>query len=123
MDFDEAIGIHSRWKHRLRTSLANHDLSLSPAEVRLDYKCVLGQWLYGAGVRFSALPEFTKLKYDHTRFHMVVADLVKRAHSGENVDAEIAPCSNSEFSLASAAVVIALMAMKKRVSEKHVAHA
>ncbi|HME36050.1 MAG TPA: CZB domain-containing protein [Candidatus Sulfotelmatobacter sp.] len=123
MNFDEAIGIHSRWKHRLRTSLANHDLSLRPAEVRLDYKCVLGQWIYGAGARFSALPEFAKLKYDHTRFHMVAADLVKRAHLGENIEAEVAPCSNSEFSLASAAVVIGLMSMKNRLSEKHVVHA
>jgi hypothetical protein len=118
MDFDQAIGIHSRWKHRLRTSLAKHDFSLNPAEVSLDHKCELGQWIYSAGARFSDFPEFAKLKYEHARFHLAAAGLVRKANSGESIEAEIAPCSNSEFSLASAAVVIALRAMKKRVSER-----
>jgi hypothetical protein len=118
MDFDEAIGIHSRWKHRLRTSLAKHDFSLNPAEVSLDYKCELGQWIYSAGARYSDFPEFTKLKFEHARFHLVAAELVRKANSGVSIEAEIAPCSNSEFSLASAAVVIALRAMKKRAPDR-----
>lgn len=118
MDFDEAIAIHSRWKHKLRTSLAEQNFSLNPADVSLDYKCVLGQWIYGAGARYSALPEFARLKYEHARFHLAAAELVRRANSGESIEAEIAPCANSRFSLASAAVVIALMTMKKRVSDR-----
>jgi len=118
MDFDQAIALHSRWKHTLRTSLAKHDLSLNPAEVSLDHKCVLGQWIYGAGARYSAFPEFARLKYEHARFHLAAAELVRKAHTGQSIDAEIAPCANSEFSLASAAVVIALMSIKKRVAER-----
>ncbi len=118
MDFDEAIAIHSKWKHALRTSLAKHDHSLNPADVGLDYKCVLGQWIYGAGARYSGFPEFARLKYEHARFHLAAAELVRKANAAESIEAEIAPCSNSQFSLASAAVVIALMTMKKRVSER-----
>jgi hypothetical protein len=116
MDFDEAIGTHSKWKRKLRHSLAKRDGGLSPAEVSLDNKCVLGEWIYSRGASYSSLPEYTKLKYQHARFHMIAAELVRKANSGESVDAEMEPCSNSEFSTSSAAIVQALMAMKKRLS-------
>jgi hypothetical protein len=116
MDFDHAVAIHSKWKLKMRRSLAKHDGSLSPAEVSLDQECVLGQWIYGEGASYASLPEYTRLKYEHARFHLVAAGLVKKANSGESIDAEMAPCSNSEFSTSSSAVVIAIMAMKKRLS-------
>jgi hypothetical protein len=122
MDFDEAINLHSTWKRRLRRALANHDLSLKPSEISLDHKCVLGHWIYGTGARHSHLPEFKKLKYEHARFHLAAAELVKKVYAGESVATEIAPCAGSEFSLASAAVVIALRTMKKRLSEPQAVH-
>ncbi len=117
MNFDDAVGTHSKWKRRLRAYMGKRDHSLLPSEVSLDHKCVLGQWIYGEGARYSSLPEFTRLKYEHARFHSVAAGLIKKANAGEVVDGEMAPCSNSEFSTSSSAVVIAIMAMKKRVSE------
>jgi len=116
MDFDEAVGLHSKWKRKLRQALAIHDGSLRPAEVTVDNKCVLGSWIYGEGAAHSALPEYKKLKYEHARFHGVAADLVKRANAGEAVDAEMEPCSTSEFSTASSATILAMMEMKKRLS-------
>ena len=95
--------------------VAKHDSSLRPADVSLDHKCVLGQWIYSEGAAYSSLPEFTKLKYEHSRFHAVAAELVNRANAGESISGEMAPCSNSAFSTASAAIVIAIMAMKKRL--------
>lgn len=116
MDFDEAIGTHSKWKRTLRHSLAKRDGGLSPSDVSLDHKCALGEWIYGEGASYSALPEYTKLKYEHARFHMVASEMVRRANSGESIDAAMEPCSNSEFSTSSASIVMALMAMKKRLS-------
>ena len=116
MDFDAAIGTHSKWKRNLRRSLAINDGCLHPDDFRADDKCELGQWIYGEGAHHSALPEFANLKYAHARFHTVVAELVAKANSGEPVNAEMEPCSNSEFSTASAGMVIALMAMKKHLS-------
>jgi hypothetical protein len=116
MDFDEAVCTHSKWKRNLRHCLTKHDGSLRPADVSLDDNCVLGQWIYGEGASYSSCPEYTKLKYEHARFHTVVAELVRKANSGDSVDAEMEPCANSEFSTSSAAIVIALMAMKKRLS-------
>jgi hypothetical protein len=117
MDFDEAVGAHSKWKRRMRCSLAKHDGDLNPAEVALDHKCVLGEWIYGEGASYSSLAEYAKLKYEHDRFHKVAAELIKRANSGESIDAELAPCSNSEFSTSSSAVIIAIVAMKKWLSD------
>lgn len=116
MDFDEAIGTHSKWKRKLRRCLAKHDGGLSPADVSLDHTCALGEWIYGEGASYSALPEYRKLKYEHARFHMVAAEMVRKANSGESIDAAMEPCSNSEFSTSSASIVMALMAMKKRLS-------
>ena len=115
MDFEAAISTHSKWKRTLRRSLATHD-GLHPDDFRADDKCELGQWIYSEGARHSALPEYTNLRYAHARFHTVVAELVAKANSGIAVDAEMEPCSNTEFSTASAAMVMALMAIKKRLS-------
>jgi len=116
MDFDKAVGTHSKWKRKLRHCLAKRNGSLLPIEVSVDHKCVLGEWIYGEGASFSSLPEFTKLKYEHSRFHMIAAELVRKANCGDSIDAEMEPCSNSEFSTSSAAIVKALMAMKRRLS-------
>jgi hypothetical protein len=116
MDFDEAVCTHSKWKRKLRQSLAKRNHGLRPTDVSADDKCMLGQWIYSEGASYSSFPEYTKLKYEHTRFHMVAAELVRKANSGNSVDAEMEPCANSDFSTSSAAIVIALMAMKKRLS-------
>jgi methyl-accepting chemotaxis protein len=116
MDFDEAVSTHSKWKRKLRHYVAKHDGSLRPADVSLDHKCVLGQWIYSEGATYSSLPEYIRLKYEHARFHGIAAELVRRANAGESVSGQMAPCSNSAFSTASAAIVIAIVAMKKRLS-------
>jgi len=116
MNFDDAVSTHSKWKHQLRDRLAKRDGSLNPHEVGADHKCELGEWIYGEAASYSSFPEYTKLKYEHARFHTVAMDLVKKANSGELIDEEIAPCSNSEFSTSSSALVMAIVAMKKRLT-------
>ena len=116
MDFDAAIGTHSKWKRNLRRSLSTSHGCLHPNDFRADDKCELGQWIYGEGARHSALPEYVNLRYAHARFHAAVGELVAKTNAGALVNAEMEPCSNSEFSTASAAVVMALMAIKKRLS-------
>jgi methyl-accepting chemotaxis protein len=115
MDFDQAVSAHSTWKRQFRLRLQNHDGSLSLADVSIDYKCDLGQWIHGEGATYSSLPEYTKLKYEHARFHTLVAAVIRKANAGDSVGDLLQPCSNSEFSAASSAVVLAILAMKKRV--------
>jgi hypothetical protein len=115
MDFDQAVSAHSNWKRQFRLRLQNHDGGLSLADVSSDDKCDLGQWIHGEGASYSSLPEYTKLKYEHARFHTLVANVVRKANAGDSVVDLLQPCSSSDFSAASSAVVLAILAMKKRV--------
>jgi hypothetical protein len=117
MDFDEAISVHSKFKRKLRRYLEQQDGSLHPDEVNLDNNCFLGRWIYGEGARYGSLPEFMKLKYEHARFHSLAAELVRKSNCGQCVDEQAAPCANTEFSTSSSAVVIALVAIRKKMSE------
>jgi hypothetical protein len=115
MNFDEAINVHSAWKQKLNTYLAKPDHSLKVADVEADNKCALGQWMQGEGQKHSALPEFSKLRTDHARFHKAAAAVVKKADAGEKVAGETALGAHSEFATASTAVVAAIMALKKKL--------
>jgi methyl-accepting chemotaxis protein len=114
MNFDDAIRAHTEWKVKLSSYLEKRDGSLKAAEVTLDNKCALGQWIYGDGVKHSALPEYSKLKNEHARFHKAAAEVIRHADSGKETKSETALGGKSEFSSASTAVVQALMAMKTK---------
>lgn len=119
MNFDEAITAHSKWKTRLKQYLAKPDRSLSPAEVGADDKCELGRWIRAEEKKHAAMPEFSKLRADHARFHQAAADIVKRADSGQNVAAETELGARSEFAAISSAVVTGLMALQKKLQLVH----
>lgn len=114
MDFDAAIKAHSDWKMKLSTYLRKPDGSLKVAEVCLDNKCPLGQWIHGEGSKWSTLPEYSLLKTEHAKFHKCAGDIIKKADSGENTSEDIALGSKSEFATASTNVVLAIMKMKTK---------
>lgn len=113
MDFDEAIKAHSAWKMKLSSYVGKPDGSLKAADVAVDNKCALGQWIYGEGSKHSALPEFSTLKTEHAKFHKCAASVITQADSGKSVTEEIALGSKSEFSIASSNVVAAIMKMRR----------
>ena len=117
MDFDEAIATHSKWKRKLRQYLAKHDGSMDPTEIGYDDRCALGKWIYSEGAAYSAMPEYVRLRYEHARFHLIAAEIVRKANAGEATASDADPCAGSEFSRASSAIVRALTEMKKRVKE------
>lgn len=117
MDFDQAVVAHGAWKNKLVEYLKKHDGSLKPAELTVDNKCPLGQWIHGEGMKYSKLPEFATLSAEHARFHKAVAEVVRHADEGKSINAETALGGKSEFSSASTAVVLAIVSMKK-----HAAH-
>jgi methyl-accepting chemotaxis protein len=114
VNFDDAIRAHSQWKQKLSAYVSKPDRSLNASEVSADSKCQLGQWLSGEGKKFASLTEFSQLTSDHSRFHKAAGDVIRKADSGQNVTEEIALGANSEFAVASTAVVKSLMAMKSK---------
>jgi len=114
MDFDEAAIAHIAWKDRLFDYLTKRDGSLNPKELALDDKCALGQWIRAGGLRYSTYPEYATLKSQHTRFHKTVGDIVRGACLGLSVRPETVLGTESEYGEASAAVVTAIMGLKRR---------
>ena len=123
MDFDEAIAAHAAWKMKLAKYLKNRDGSLQASELSLDNKCRLGQWIYGEGAQYAKQPEYATLKNEHARFHKAVGEVVRRADSGQSIAEEMTIGSRSEFMLASAAVVAAIMKLKSHVGQTMAAKA
>jgi hypothetical protein len=113
--FNNAIAEHSRWKRKFRKQLATGSLAMLPSEVCLDDRCALGRWIYADGWKYSDLADYHRLKQAHAQFHLAAADLIRRANAGELVAEESAPCSQSKYSLASAAVIVAITDLKKRI--------
>lgn len=116
MNFDEAIQAHSAWKMKLSNYLRKPDGSLKPAEVSLDNKCALGQWIYGEGAKFAGIPEYTTLKAEHARFHKAAAAVISKADSGQSTSEDTALGSKSDFAQASSAVVAAIMAIRRKAA-------
>jgi Chemoreceptor zinc-binding domain len=114
MNFDEAIRSHSEWKMKLTKYIKHPDHSLKSAEVAIDNKCALGQWINGEGRKFASLPEFSKLKNEHQRFHKAAAAVITKADSGQDQSEEICLGAKSEYASASSAVVSGIMAMKAK---------
>lgn len=112
--FDHAIAQHSRWKRKFREQLATG--SALPTEISADDSCALGRWIYGEGKKYSALLDYRNLKQAHAQFHLDAAELIRRAQAGEPVADEIAPCSQSNYSLSSSAVVIAIKDLQRLIS-------
>jgi hypothetical protein len=114
MNFDDAVAAHSEWKRKLYSYVQKPDHTLKADEVAAADRCVLGQWLKGEAQKYSALPEFAKLTTEHTRFHIAAADIVSRVDSGQDVSADLVIGGGSEFGRASAAVVRAIIDLKKK---------
>lgn len=115
MNFDEAISAHSQWKSKLVAYIAKPDGTLEAGIVSLDNRCPLGQWIYGEGAQHSGLPEFTKLRTEHNRFHKIAGDVVRKAAAGQQVTEDLALGAHSDFAAASSSVVLAIMAMKAKM--------
>jgi len=117
MDFDQAIAAHAAWKQKLAKYIKQRDGSLNAAELSLDNKCPLGQWIYGEGSKHASQPVYAKLKSEHARFHKAVGELVRRADAGQSIEGEITIGSKSEFMMASAAVVGAIVSLKNLATQ------
>lgn len=116
MNFDEAIQVHAAWKIKLSTYLRKKDGSLKAAEARVDNRCELGRWLYGEGKKYSSTAEYQMLIGEHARFHRAAGEVIDRANSGQELNADRILHYDSEYGIASRNVVKAIMDLKRKVA-------
>lgn len=115
MNFDQAIQAHVQWKSKLGAYLAKPDRSLSAATASDSQSCELGKWMQGDGRAYSANPDFVTLQREHAKFHKAAGDVIRKADAGLQVNEVIALGAQSEYAMASNAVVSALMKLRKIV--------
>lgn len=116
MNLDDASRVHVEWKIKLSRYLSNPDGSLKAAEVAQEDRCELGKWILGEGMKHSQIEIFRKLREEHARFHRAASEVVDKADQGKFLREEIALGSQSEFSLASNAVVSAIMGLQASIA-------
>lgn len=114
MDFDAAIVAHSKWKDRIRKSLAGGE-RLDPKMVGLDNQCDLGKWIESAGLSERGLPEFSKLREVHTRFHKVAAETITKAAGVSKEEGDKLVTGASTYGVASSECIRAIGALRDRV--------
>lgn len=103
MDFDAAINAHQEWKLRLTDYLAAPDGSLAVADVARDDLCELGRWLHGhPSIDAATLRALTDR---HAVFHLAVAEVVARAHTGQVVAADLVDGALTDVAVASASLI------------------
>lgn len=115
MDFEVSIKAHKDWKVKLKNYLKKPDGSLKSAEVCLDNKCQLGQWIYGGGVRWDSLTEYATLKSEHAKFHKCAADIIIKADSKQKMNEEEMLGDTSDFGKISTNVIDAILKIKSKV--------
>ena len=105
----QAVAAHGKWRYRLRMA-AQSGSGIDPEEASRDDICGVGIFLYGEGqARYSGSDQFQVVKECHAAFHRVAgqsAATVQREGS-KSLDSIFA--SQSDFSVASANLVDALL--------------
>ena len=116
MDFDEVILAHTRWKSRLKESIAGNG-TIDANTAGRDDQCEFGKWVLGEGKKYSNSPAFAELKAKHTQFHLQVAQVVKQAKVLPKEKAlELLDPLKSDFGRASVACINAIAKLKQSIS-------
>jgi hemerythrin len=120
MNLDDAVISHIVWKDKLLQYLLKGEERLDPAELSRDDRCPLGGWILSEGQQYADHSEYATLKTEHTRFHKAVGDVVRGAKLGLSIKPETVLGTDSEFGVASAAVVTAIVGLQRKIPRRGV---
>lgn len=113
MDLNNAIAAHTAWKTKLRAAITRQE-TMDAATISMDNQCELGKWLHREGKsQCGAKPEFTALVQKHKAFHAEAGKVATLINAKKFADADKAIEGQAQFVTASAAVSVAIMALKK----------
>lgn len=113
----KAIRAHTSWRNRLTTAIMDGNIP-DVATVRSDKLCDLGKWIYGEGKSHEALREYQELKSQHAHFHQTAANVIDLIECGLKAKAT-ADLRTGAFAEATTNVIIAITALRKKVSSLH----
>jgi len=118
MNFDDAIAAHVDWKAKLRTYIKKADKSLNPEIVEKDNECSLGKWIYEEGAIYKSNQHYEDLRKEHAEFHKCASDIIRKADSGNIIEAETMIDPQSKYTEISMRVVTKIRKMRDEVEKK-----
>jgi methyl-accepting chemotaxis protein len=88
LDFFSARTAHLAWRQKIRDFLDGKK-SLTQAEAVSHKDCVLGKWLYSAGLSsYGHIEEMQVMEKRHERLHAVIREIITLKESGKDAEAE-----------------------------------
>jgi len=113
MDLDHAIQAHAEWKLKLRGAISKQE-SVDAATISVDNRCPLGQWLHGeAQQKLGGMKSHAECMQKHAAFHREAGKVAMVINTRKYADADLMLDSDTPFALASSAVTLAIMHLKK----------
>jgi hypothetical protein len=112
LNFEQAIDAHSNWKWKLSNYIQAPDHSINSATLAKDNLCELGKWIAENAGKYKS-DDFNVLRSEHTEFHRLAADVVRRADAGECVSQEVAVEKKSPYGRCSMNVVLAIKRIQR----------
>lgn len=112
IDLDSAAKAHSEWKLKLRNAATSHK-QVDAEAIACDDRCVLGQWLHGAGrPQYSHLPPFRTLVERHAYFHHEAGQVARTINQGQREQALHMLGAGTAFAKASNEVGVAIKQLR-----------
>jgi hypothetical protein len=87
-EIELAVRFHSDWKARLRRAIEHETLpdggGFALTAIRADHRCRFGKWLYGPTISAQerSSPGFARVREIHLDFHLVAAEVLMLAATG-----------------------------------------
>ncbi|MEA3404942.1 MAG: methyl-accepting chemotaxis protein [Pseudomonadota bacterium] len=105
-DFATARRAHRQWRVKVRAYINEVDIKFDRNTADDGTKCALGQWIYGAGKQYQALPSYQTLEKSHSELHSFIGKILSLKDIGDiesaNLEmAKLEQMSNNIISLIS----------------------
>ncbi len=113
MNLNNAIEKHAEWKFKFRKAITGRK-TMDAETIANDNCCDLGKWLHGeAESRFGHFSSYAECVKRHAVFHAEAGKVAKAINAKKYTEAEAIINSDSSYNLASVAVGLAIMHLKK----------
>lgn len=82
-DFATARRAHRQWRVKVRAYINDVDIQFDRNTADDGTKCALGQWVYGAGKQYQALPSYQALEKGHSELHSFIGKILSLKDIGD----------------------------------------
>ncbi|MGR9012209.1 MAG: methyl-accepting chemotaxis protein [Gammaproteobacteria bacterium] len=115
IDLDSALEKHSEWKVKLRTAISKRE-QMDAATISRDDCCDFGKWLHhDIKSHLDHEPSYADCVSKHAAFHIEAGRVANMINAKKYSEAEAMLGTGSAFVVASTAVGVAIMRLKKDI--------